>query len=77
MECDEDEDNRMHITPFRFQDNIVPLPFFGTQEDYGDSWMPKEEGDDEILLSWGEVLVWYSSKFLCYMNWMSSYYACF
>ncbi|CAM0949248.1 unnamed protein product [Alopecurus aequalis] len=51
MECDEDKDNRMHITSFRFQENIVPLPFFGMQEDYGDIRMAEDEGDDEMKYS--------------------------
>jgi hypothetical protein len=44
MECDQHGGNRMHITSLHFQENIVPLPFFGMQEDYGDSWMLEEEG---------------------------------
>ncbi|CAM0949243.1 unnamed protein product [Alopecurus aequalis] len=47
MECDEGKDNRMHITSFRFQENIVSHPFFGMQEDYGDIRMAEDEGDDE------------------------------
>ncbi|XBI51643.1 hypothetical protein VPH35_034131 [Triticum aestivum] len=44
MEWNEDKDNRMHITPFRFQENICQLPFFATQ-DYG-AWAMLQ-GDDE------------------------------
>jgi hypothetical protein len=51
MECDEPEGNRMHITSFRFQENIVPLPFFGMQEDHGESWMIEEEGHEEMQYS--------------------------
>jgi hypothetical protein len=51
MECDEHEGNRMHITSFRFQENIVPLHFFGMQEDRGESWMIEEEGHEEMQYS--------------------------
>lgn len=48
MECDENKDTRMHITSFRFQENIVPLPFFGMQENYGENFMPEDEGYYEM-----------------------------
>lgn len=51
MECNEGEDNRMRITPFRFQENICKLPFFGMKEDYGAWWLLEEEGDDEKYYS--------------------------
>lgn len=45
VKCSECEESRMHITPYRFQENIIPLPFLEMQEDYG---MPEAEDDDEI-----------------------------
>ncbi|KAM0913838.1 hypothetical protein ACQ4PT_011908 [Festuca glaucescens] len=54
MDFDEHKDNHMHITSFRFQENIVSLPFFGTQEDYGENIMPEDKRDDEMKYSWPE-----------------------
>jgi hypothetical protein len=47
----EDKYNRLNITSFRFQENIVPLPFFGMQEDHVDSFMPEDEASDEVKYS--------------------------
>ncbi|XBI51646.1 hypothetical protein VPH35_034139 [Triticum aestivum] len=44
VHCDIDG-NRVHITPYRFQENIIPLPFLEMQDDYV---MPEAEDDDEI-----------------------------
>ncbi|KAM3372881.1 hypothetical protein ACQJBY_019666 [Aegilops geniculata] len=35
IECDEGEKNSMHITTFRFRENIIPLPFFEMQDGFG------------------------------------------
>jgi hypothetical protein len=50
MEWNVHEGNHVRITSFRFQENIVPLPFFGMQEDHGHNWMLEEE-EYEMLCS--------------------------
>ncbi|XP_047050842.1 uncharacterized protein LOC124656081 isoform X1 [Lolium rigidum] len=51
MKWDENTDTRLHITSFRFQENIVPLPFFGMREYYGDNFMPEDEDYYEMKYS--------------------------
>ncbi|XP_037475413.1 uncharacterized protein LOC119352925 [Triticum dicoccoides] len=45
VKCSECEESHVHIKPYRFQENIIPLPFLEMQDDYV---IPEAEDDDEI-----------------------------
>jgi hypothetical protein len=52
IECEEVEENIMHITPYRFRENIVPLPFFDTEDDSRNNMILKERDGDMRYLIW-------------------------
>jgi hypothetical protein len=50
IECEEVEGNIMHITPYRFRENIVPLPFLDIEDDSRNNMILKE-GDGDMRYS--------------------------
>jgi hypothetical protein len=52
IECEEVEENIMHITPYRFRENIVPLPFFDTEDDSRNNMILKERDGDMRYSIW-------------------------